>query len=497
MRVFRLFLLGALLCTAAAVPMFADHLEPNCPLSYIGGTSAATAFGQSPHAVFRNGSMVYFLRGQTLTTYSTDDVGEIQVARQDFMSDLAARDPDGGVAFNNGFLFVSSDAGLEIYDLRNVRAGGAPPVLVSRTPGLHYRRLAVSGNLLVGLYPMTDMPCLPRIPGSNTNPNPECTNSLDIWSIADMTAPALMSQIPSTSPFYGFNDVAWANGYLYATGVGGTWAFDLSDASKPRLAYGNGVAGTFLATNGTNFLAIGQDKQIGVFLVGPAYQLGYFGVYPLPAVFDRSNDIVFHPEAYIDSQRLITMVDERDPATGDSARTLAFDVFDFSIPIWEGREHAYYENVSLTQPDERKFDPIAVGPYVYVIGEISGLQTWGACGTMAGAIDFRNLGQFTCGGSEVHGWVTSSNKITQVQLYLDSTLLGSATLGSARQDVSSRTPATAWNLSVNLDDTAQGVHTLRAVGTDVNGNTRQFASRDVYFYGPGHNCTSRRRGTKR
>ena len=52
---------------------------------------------------------------------------------------------DGGVAFANGLLFVSADSGLEIFDLRNVRAGGLPPSLVSRTPGLHYRRLAVSG----------------------------------------------------------------------------------------------------------------------------------------------------------------------------------------------------------------------------------------------------------------------------------------------------------------------------------------------------------------
>ena len=77
----------------------------------------------------------------------------MQIAREDFIGALAARETKGGVAFNAGFLYVSSEAGLEIYDLRNVRAGGTAPILVSRTPGLRYHRLAVSGNMLAALYP--------------------------------------------------------------------------------------------------------------------------------------------------------------------------------------------------------------------------------------------------------------------------------------------------------------------------------------------------------
>ena len=112
-----------------------------------------TAFYQSPHGVFRFGSQVFVLRGQTLTTYTVTDLGDMQIAREDFIGSLAARETKGGVAFSAGFLYISSEAGLEIYDLRNVRAGGTAPILVSRTPGLHYHRLAISGNTLAALYP--------------------------------------------------------------------------------------------------------------------------------------------------------------------------------------------------------------------------------------------------------------------------------------------------------------------------------------------------------
>src|SRR5207248_4163991 len=106
---------------------------------------------------FRFGNLVFVLRGQALTTYNVTDVGDIQTpAREDFIGTLGGRESAGGVAFNNGFLYVSSDAGLEIFDLRGVRAGGSAPALISRTPNLHYRRLAISGNTLAGVFPAYD-----------------------------------------------------------------------------------------------------------------------------------------------------------------------------------------------------------------------------------------------------------------------------------------------------------------------------------------------------
>jgi len=52
-----------------------------------------------------------------------------------------------------------------------------------------------------------------------------------------------------------------------------------------------------------------------------------------------------------------------------------------------------------------------------------------------------------------------------------------------------------WQVKVNLDNTTKGEHFVRAVGTDVNGNRRQFASVRVFFNGPGQNCTTRRRSS--
>jgi hypothetical protein len=50
---------------------------------------------------------------------------------------------------------------------------------------------------------------------------------------------------------------------------------------------------------------------------------------------------------------------------------------------------------------------------------------------------------------------------------------------------------------VNLDATPAGDHVIRAVGTDINGNRRQFSSVHVLFGGPGSNCFIRRRSTTR
>jgi hypothetical protein len=68
--------------------------------------------------------------------------------------------------------------------------------------------------------------------------------------------------------------------------------------------------------------------------------------------------------------------------------------------------------------------------------------------------------------------------------------------GPPRLDVVSTTPVQSWRISVNLDNTPKGDHVLRLVGTDINGNRRQFASQRIFFNGPPNNCFTRRRATQ-
>lgn len=491
-KVFRIFLLGILSSFILIASAPAEHTVANCPLTLVGESAATTDFDASPHALFRNGDVAWGLRGQVLTTYAITELGDIQVARRDNMTTLSARDRDGAVAYGGGYMFVSSEAGLEIFDLRNTRPGSNPsePTLVSRTPGWHYRRLAVTGNLLAAVYPAYDLPCAPY---RDTN----CRNSVDIFSIADLSAPVMIARIKSDPPFYGFNDVAFANGYLYVTGLSGTRVFSVANPSAPSMIAAYPVIGTYLVTNGTTFMGIGQETLIGVFTIGPTFQLSYFAVFTLPSIVGRQNPLMFHPDGWFMDSGLVMTVDEKNPATGKPARTVAFDVFDFTAPFYEGSDDRIYENVSWMEFDEVKHDVMAVGPFIYVTGETSGVQVYGVCGQLAGGIDFDTLSSIPCGGAEIHGWVTGESKVTDVELFLDSASLGLATLGKLRPDVSSRTPPVGWALNVNLDQTDEGQRLLRAVGTDINGNRRQFASRAVYFPGPGGNCTNRRRGAKR
>jgi hypothetical protein len=188
------------------------------------------------------------------------------------------------------------------------------------------------------------------------------------------------------------------------------------------------------------------------------------------------------------------MVDEMNPLTLQPARTIAFDVFDFDTPQYEGTDSRLYEVVSPTATDEVKWNPMSVGPYVYTVGELSGLQTYGACDQMTGAIEMDTVGQLSCGGAEIHGWVTGTQRIANVELFLDAGSLGSASFSSVpRTDISSRTPVLTWRINVNLDQTTSGNHLMRAVGTDSLGNRRQFSSQSLFFPGPGQNCTQRRR----
>jgi hypothetical protein len=130
---------------------------------------------------------------------------------------------------------------------------------------------------------------------------------------------------------------------------------------------------------------------------------------------------------------------------------------------------------------------------VYVIGESTGLQSYGACGQVTGRIELDGPHQLTCGGSEIHGWVTGAQRIVNVELFLNNTSLGAASLGPSRTDVSSTTPVSMWRIGVNLDATARGEYQLRAIGTDALNNRRQFAYKTIFFEGPGKNCTTPRR----
>lgn len=494
----RIALVVLAVAVLSATAAFADQYQATCPLTLVATNAAPTAFYQSPHAVFRSGSQVFALRGQTLTTYTVTDLGDMQIAREDFIGSLAARETKGGVAFGNGFLYVSSEAGLEIYDLRNVRAGGTAPILVSRTPGLRYHRLAISGTTLAALYPATDLPCSANGPGPQQN----CFNAIDIYNVANPASPLRVSTLSTfANPLGGYNDIAFNFGILVAAANGATVAWDLTNPASPTLAGLGAVPGKFLVSNGSNLLGVGNDNVIITYTIRTGLSAAAFFnplTYHTTANLqvERANPIIFHPQAAFDEAngRLITMIDELDYQTLQPARTIAFDVFDYATAMLEGRDPRQYEQVSYTQGDEVKWNPLSVGSLVYVVGELTGTQTYGACPLMTGRIEFDTIAGTVCGGSYIHGWVTGTLKITNVELFLDGGSLGSASLtGPPRIDVPSTTPVSTWQIAANLDATTKGVHVLRAVGTDVNGNRRQFSSQQILFPGPGSNCVARRK----
>jgi hypothetical protein len=482
-----------------ASPLAADHFKAECPLSLADSTPPATEFDLSPHGVFRYNNLVFALRGQLLATYTVSDVGNLVLAREDFMTGLNtglnARETEGGVAFDAGFLYVSSEAGLEIYDLRNTRAGGVAPQFVSRTPGVHYRRMTVSGNRLAGLYPTTDLPCYPDIYTSI------CSTQIEILDLTNRTTPTLLGVIRTTSsPFNrGFNDIKFNFGYLLAVSEETLQAFDITNPAVPMRVAAISFPGKWLVSNGGNFIGVGNDGVIDTFAVRPTLFPFFVHTSQLAAPFyletERGNAIRYNRHAFYDdtNARLITLIDEVDPQTLKPARTIAFDVFDFTVTQFEGSMERIYEDVSLVNEDERKYNPVAVGAYVYTIGERTGIQTYGACGQVTGRIELDTPVYLTCGGGEIHGWVTGAQRIINVELFLGDTSLGAATLGPSRDDVSSTTPVSLWRIGVNLDNLARGEYQFRAIGTDALNNRRQFANKRIFFPGPGQNCTTPRR----
>jgi hypothetical protein len=501
-RVALLFVFVFSLCAPA---LLADHLKAECPLSLVDSTAPITEFATSPHGVFRNGSVLHVLRGNILTTYnvsdSSADVGNLQVAREDFVGSLAGRETNAGVAFSNGFLFISSEAGLEIFDLRNVRggAGGAAPTLVVRRAGLHYRRLAVDGNRLAALYPMRDFPCYPK-----GLPTEACFNTIDIYNIATISNPTLVGSIDSRSrgTIRGFNDIAFNFGFLFAIGdtplnaESSLFAYNISNPAAPVPVTPDILtSGQYLLSNGADFIAAIDDNVIHTYRFNPVFalvDLTRLLTIPSYLTIGRGNEIRFHPQMFYDdaNARLITMIEEVNPMTLKPARTIAFDVIDFTVLQFEGSAERVYEDVTDALTDEVKYNPTVVGPFVYVVGEESGLQEWGACNRVVGRIELDSPTFLTCGGAALHGWVSGTQKVVNVELFLDNTPLGAASVsGPPRADVSSTTPVFNWRINVNLDTTAKGEHLLRAIGTDALGQRKQFAFKRLYFPGSPNNCT--------
>ena len=488
----------------AAPILLADHFRAECPMSLVDSTPPTTDFDISPHFTFRNGNLVHVLRGNIMTTYTVNDVGDLQIAREDFVGSLAGRETDAGVAFGNGFLYISSEAGLEVFDMRNVRAGGNAPILVTRRAGAHYRRLAVNGTRLAGLYPSEDLPCYPDVPISSIDP---CFTTIDIYNITTPGSPTFLSSINSraSTDYVAFNDIAFNFGFLVVLTDTSLIAFNVSGATPSQITFPLNTRGKkWLVTNGSDFLGAGNDTVIETYRIDPVgfvfFNITKLLTIPFYLQLDRTNQIRFHPKAFYDetNARLITLIEEADPMTLDPARTIAFDVFDFTVPQFEGSVERVYEDVTMTVQDEIKYNPLAAGAFVYVIGEESGLQEWGACHRATGRIELDSIAYLTCGGSEIHGWVTGTQKIVNVELFLDNTSLGAATVGGPqRTNVSSTTPVFNWRINVNLDSTARGEHLLRAIATDSLGQRRQFAFKRIFFGGPGTNCTVPRRRSVR
>jgi hypothetical protein len=494
MRVLSRFALVVVLLSLAG-PLAADHFVGQCPVSLVDSAPATSRFADSPSAVYTSGNQVFVLRGNTITTYARNDAGQLTdpPIRTDVLGSLGAREVNGGVAFNNNRLFLSSESGFEIFDLASMAANGAGPTFVSRTPNLHYRRLAVSGNMVAGLYPATDLPCAvtPQAPS-------RCFTNIDILGVGNPQSPTKITSISAqNSQITDFNDIVFARGFLVATGDGGTWVLNISNPFSPKVLDLQSAPGTFLSTNGSNLIAIGNPGSISLYSLstgGALSLISRFNLAPYLTI-DRANPIAFHPQMWIDDAngRLVTLIDEIDPLSGEPARTIAFDIFDVTVPQYEGSAPRPYEALTFVPPDEVKFNPVVVGPYIYTVGSQSGLQLWGACDQITGHIDWNTLAAAFCGGADIHGWVTGTEKIANVEVFLDGVSKGFANLsGPLRTDVDSRTPAIPWHVNLTLDAVTAGEHTLRVVGTDVAGNIRQFASQTILFPGPPNNCVPKR-----
>jgi hypothetical protein len=149
---------------------------------------------------------------------------------------------------------------------------------------------------------------------------------------------------------------------------------------------------------------------------------------------------------------------------------------------------------------------------------LTGVQEYGVCGQMMGRIETTAVASLPCptttGGptnAEFHGWVTGATRISNVELFLDgnSVGVGNITNDVPRIDIPSTTPVQNWRVAVSLPANLGGpastpanpnpgrVHLFTAVGTDINGNKRQFASQRLFFTPNWQSsCVARRRAAQ-
>src|SRR5262249_10883219 len=159
--------------------------------------------------------------------------------------------------------------------------------------------------------------------------------------VSDPTSPRMVGTIPSQAyQLGGFNDVAFNFGFLAVTGTNATAMFRITNPQFPALLTGAQTPGTFLVTNGSNLLGVGNDTSILTYGVSSTTAaLTPMFLHTLATLrIEHSNPIMFHRQATFDeaSSRLITLVDELDQQTMQPARTFAFDVFDYAVPMFEG-----------------------------------------------------------------------------------------------------------------------------------------------------------------
>ena len=280
---------------------------------------------------------MFALRGQTLTTYTVTDLGDMQIAREDFIGALAARETKGGVAFNAGFLYVSSEAGLEIYDLRNVRAGGTAPILVSRTPGLRYHRLAISGNVLAALYP-GHRPAVLR--ERHARPIPNCFNQIDIYNVANPLAPGPRQHaldVPQPARRLQRHRLQLRRPRRRGQRRHGRLEHHQSRRADARRRRSPFRARSWSATARTSSASATTRRSSPTRSrpTGPTFFTPFTYHSTANLQVERANPIIFHPQAAFDEAngRLITMIDELDHQTLQPARTIAFDVFDYATAM--------------------------------------------------------------------------------------------------------------------------------------------------------------------
>jgi hypothetical protein len=511
----RVFGRAGLVVALSVVPALFSQVTTQCPLTLISTDKVSAEGGVSPHGLFVYGSRAFELRGRTLATLDVSDFGDMQIAREDAIDSLSAADPSAAVAFSDGLLYVSGGPGLEIFDLRSVRAGGNAPILVSRTAGLHYERIAVSGDIFAGIVvPALGATCAPVSDHA-------CANSLDFIDIGNPAAPLLVRSVSSAGIDDRFNDVAFAGRGLFAPGMVRTWSFVVEHPSSAVLAGSIPLPGAFVSTNGAKFgrwcagpllgpctspayVVIGSNTQLSLLTFDANdpenLPLHLGAIYTLPHLTTGGDSIAFHPQVAFDEiagVRMVAMIDQLDPERVFPTRTLAFDIFDLQAAVPSDPNRRSFETISYTNSDEIKSDPVATGRFLHVTATGGGLETWGGCDEVTGRIATDDFPKLTCSDVEVHGTVRSATTISVVDVLLDNLYIGTATLSAVTGEVGSPgAPLQTWSLRTNFGIVARGDHRLTAVAMDVNLKEHKFASQTVFLAGT--TCTHRRRaGSKR